>query len=282
MTGGRVPDGMAADETAPDAVFTSLLSAGESLLVQEAGFEPTGVVMGSSVCHVGLKPPATSVAQVLHGPYGTAYSADPLNGGELTDLGVAMRTAHAAAAKRLQDDARGLGADGIIGISVETVWDSWYDGALEFMLTGTAIRRSRNHRGCGNEVPAAGGRPVFTAGLSGQDCWTLLRSGHQPTGFVLGYCAYTAPPGSAVTPRELGGQTRAIYAAREIAVRRMQSQARQLGATGIVGVKLGGFDELKNLPSTHILEFRATGTAIVPVSGSPSAGPPLAVLPVGS
>ena len=33
------------------------------------------------------------------------------------------------------------------------------------------------------------GRP-FTSDLSGQDFWTLLRTGHRPVGMVMGSCVY--------------------------------------------------------------------------------------------
>jgi hypothetical protein len=47
-------------------MFTSGLSATEFLLVRDAGFEPAGLVMGSSVCHLGLQPPVTSAVTDLH------------------------------------------------------------------------------------------------------------------------------------------------------------------------------------------------------------------------
>lgn len=263
-------------------VFTSGLSCGEFLLAAEAGFESAGVVMGSSVCHVGLQPPVTSVAQLTGPSYGTMYSLVPQDGGELTELEHAMRTARNAALKRLEDDARAVGADGIIGVNVETAWDSWYDGALEFVLTGTAVRRTK--RATAGRWPAGGegDPPVFTTGLSGQDFWALLRSGYRPAGLVMGYCAYVAEPEFAATTRELRGPTRAVYTAREKAVERMRSQAGQLRAKGIVGVRLDGLDGLSRLPDARVLEFRATGTAVTPIDGVTAVEPPAPVLPVSN
>lgn len=264
------------------ASYASGLSAAESLLVRQAGFEPAGLVMGSSVCHIGFQLPVTSAAQLTRGSYGTIFSAVPQDGGELTDLLRAMSTARKAALERLTKDARDTGADGVIAVSLETVWDSWYDGALEFTLTGTAIRRAAPEPGPGSpgegEDEDEDDRPVFTAGLSGQDFWSLLRTGYKPAGFVMGYCAYAAEPDSATVPRELRGPTRAVYTAREKALDRMRSQAGQLRAKGIVGVRLSGLDELGRLPDTRVLEFRATGTAIVPVDGSAAADPAVTVL----
>src|ERR1700712_5220637 len=39
----------------PGAVFTSDLSVSEFLLVREAGFRPLGLVMGSSIYHIGMQ-----------------------------------------------------------------------------------------------------------------------------------------------------------------------------------------------------------------------------------
>ena len=39
----------------PGALFTSDLSVNEFLLVREAGFRPLGLVLGSSIYHVGLQ-----------------------------------------------------------------------------------------------------------------------------------------------------------------------------------------------------------------------------------
>lgn len=282
MTGARTAGSGPADGAA-DGVFTSGLSGSEFLVVREAGYQPAGLVMGSSVCDVGLKA-TDSVARLTAPSYGTMYSVAPREGGEITELTYAMTTARKAALKRLTDDARAVDADGVIGITVETTWDSWHDGALEFMMTGTAIRA---RAGSGGDP----GRRVFTTCVSGQEFWALLRSGYRPVGFVMGYCAYAAEPEHSVTARELRGATRAVYEARELAVARMRSQAgHDFQAQGIVGVRLEGLDGLSRLPQSRILEFRAVGTAIVPVTVSDAPGeiprlpglePPAAVLPVG-
>jgi hypothetical protein len=39
----------------PGSIFTSDLSVNEFLLVREAGFRPLGLVLGSSIYHVGLQ-----------------------------------------------------------------------------------------------------------------------------------------------------------------------------------------------------------------------------------
>jgi uncharacterized protein YbjQ (UPF0145 family) len=59
--------------------------------------------------------------------------------------------------------------------------------------------------------------------------------------------------------------TQALYDARELAMARMEADARQRGATGVVGMRI---QEGNYGWHTHIMEFVAMGTAIAP-SGSP-------------
>jgi uncharacterized protein YbjQ (UPF0145 family) len=105
----------------------------------------------------------------------------------------------------------------------------------EFIAIGTAVKHRDGvlHR-------APNGRP-FTSDLSGQDFWTLLRTGHRPVGMVMGSCVYHVAhrgmlQSMAQTGRnvELPNFTQALYDARELAMERMQSEAQTLSAEGIV------------------------------------------------
>jgi uncharacterized protein YbjQ (UPF0145 family) len=81
-------------------LFTSDLSVNEFLLVRDAGFEPLGFVMGSSIYHIGFQPPHTG-------------------GVELTTLSQAMYSARELAMSRLEAEASTLGADGVIGVRLD-------------------------------------------------------------------------------------------------------------------------------------------------------------------
>ncbi|MFD0345322.1 heavy metal-binding domain-containing protein [Kitasatospora aburaviensis] len=69
----------------------------EFLLVREAGFRPLGLVLGSSVYHVGIQLGRWSKNQ------------------ELTKLSQAMYHARELAMSRMEAEASALGADGIVG-----------------------------------------------------------------------------------------------------------------------------------------------------------------------
>ena len=59
--------------------------------------------------------------------------------------------------------------------------------------------------------------------------------------------------------------TQALYDARELAMERMQKEAEELQAEGIVGVQL---QERSHGWGSHVIEFFAVGTAIVPSAGA--------------
>src|SRR5438270_11714942 len=138
----------------------------------------------------------------------------------------------------------------------------------EFLAIGTAIKHREGvvHR-------APNGRP-FTSDLSGQDFWTLLQSGHRPLGMVMGSCVYhVAHQSMWKTMRNIGQNvemenfTQALYDARELAMGRMQAEAKQLQSEGIVGVQLV---ERSHGWGSHVIEFFAVGTAVTPVDGEHS------------
>ena len=109
------------------------------------------------------------------------------------------------------------------------------------------------------------GKP-FTSDLSGQDFWVLLQSGHAPLGLVLGTCVYHVAHqgmfkamGNIGQNREMPNFTQALYEARELAMERMQDEAKKLKAEGIVGVQI---QEKSHIWGSHTIEFFAMGTAV--------------------
>jgi len=231
---------------APGAVFTSDLSVNEFLLVREAGFRPLGLVLGSSIYHIGVQ---------------TSNWGKNM---ELTVLSQAMYHARELAMTRMEAEAHALGADGIVGVRLHVKAQEWGSGISEFIAVGTAVLSEKGGTWKDNR-----GRP-FTSDLSGQDFWTLLQAGYAPVGLVLGTCVYH------VAHRKFGqmlsnlGQnvevpqfTQALYDARELAMGRMQSEAHALGAEGIVGVSL---TEHNHVWGQHAMEFYAVGTAVRPIS----------------
>jgi uncharacterized protein YbjQ (UPF0145 family) len=240
-----VPDaGRARLEQNKRGLFTSDLSVAEFLLVKEAGFDPLGLVVGSSIFHIGYQQSSWKRSE------------------EMTVLSEAMYSARELAMTRMEEEADQLGADGIVGVRLDVGRYEWGENMAEFIAIGTAIRHREGelHR-------APNGRP-FTSDLSGQDFWTLLRSGHRPVGLVMGSCVYHVAHRGMFQALKQAGQnielpnfTQALYDARELAMERMQAEAEELEAEGIVGVQLS---ERSHGWGSHVIEFFAVGTAIVP------------------
>src|SRR6201988_1545622 len=238
--------------------FTSDLSVNEFLLVKEAGFDPLGLVLGSSIYHIGYQQANWNRSQEM---------------GALTQ---AMYHARELAMTRMEEEADQLGADGIVGVRLDIGRYEWGQDMAEFIAIRTAIK----HRG-GELHRAPNGRP-FTSDLSGQDFWTLLRTGHRPVGMVMGSCVYHVAhrgmlESMAQTGRnvELANYTQAIYDARELAMARMQDEAEEAKAEGIVGVQI---HETNHGWGSHTIEFFAIGTAVVPIDDAPGFQSPTAVI----
>ncbi len=237
---GRLAHTAGAD---PSGVFSSDLSVSEYVLIGEAGFEPLGFVVGSSIYHIGL--------QV--GRWGQNQ--------ELGVLTQAMYSARELAMARMRAEADHLDADGVVGVNLRMQAYVWGQEVLEFIATGTAVRAL----GAGGAHRAPDGR-AFTSDLSAQDFFRLLAAGAVPVAFVLGTCVYHIAHQSAMQALRQAGRnqemvqfTQGIYEARELALTRMQEEATHAQASGIVGVNVVVSNHVWG---EHATEFLATGTAI--------------------
>jgi uncharacterized protein YbjQ (UPF0145 family) len=239
-------------------LFTSDLSVNEFLLVRAAGFEPLGLVVGSSIYHIGFQASAWNRSQ------------------EMTVLTQAMYHARELAMSRMEEEADQLGADGIVAVRLDVSRREWGNDLAEFVAIGTAVRHREGklHR-------APNGRP-FTSDLSGQDFYTLLSAGYRPVGMVMGSCVYhVAHQGLGGWLKRVGRNaempnfTQALYDARELAMQRMQAEAEAVEANGVVGVQLV---EGNHGWSSHVLEYFAVGTAVTATSADHDIPAPTLVL----
>ncbi|MCL4509205.1 MAG: heavy metal-binding domain-containing protein [Chloroflexi bacterium] len=242
-------------------LFTSDLSTSEFLLVKEAGFDPVGLVVGSSIYHVGFQAAMWNRNQ------------------EMTVLTQAMYHARELAMSRMEEEAMALGADGIVGVRLEVSHKEWGQNIAEFVAIGTAVV----HRNEALRFRNKEGKP-FTSDLSGQDFYVLLRSGYRPLGLVMGNCVYhVGQRGLGTLFRNMGRNveleqyTQALYDSRELAMERMQQEGERLGAAGIVGADI---HERTHAWGPSVIEFFAIGTAVEEISADHVIDPPLLVLPL--
>jgi uncharacterized protein YbjQ (UPF0145 family) len=259
-------------------------------LCHQLGLRPLSQVMGSSVYQVGY--------QGAMG--GMGWGATMLT--ELTTLSQALNEVRERALGRLAEEARHVGADAVVGVHTRMGESDFGTGsiALEQVVVGTAVHRGEgprqgagppgaaphgkqrgSHRG---RAPGAGGAPVLTE-LSVADFAKLVRAGFEPCGIVawsaVFFVSYAYGPTlasggmftvGAMENFELREFTQAFYSARETVMQRMSGQAGRLGATGVVGVRIGhtarphtigaGRELGSRERSGLMVTFNAIGTAI--------------------
>ncbi|MFJ2823442.1 heavy metal-binding domain-containing protein [Streptomyces toxytricini] len=231
-------------------IFTSDLTVNEFLLVREAGFRPLGLVLGTSVYHVGLQIGRWSKNQ------------------ELTKLSQAMYEAREQAMSRMEAEASALGADGVVGVRLDIELREFGTDIVEFIAVGTAVKADGADPGPAGTWHNNKGKP-FTSDLSGQEFWTLIRAGYAPLDLVMGSCVYhvahqrfTQVLGNAGRNVEIEPFTQALYDARELAMSRMRAEGEALEAEGIVAVRL---QQHTHGWGGHTTEFFAVGTAVRPL-----------------
>ncbi len=243
-------------------MFTSDLSISDFALCDQLQLVPLAQVMGSSIYQVGYQ---ESTWPMMMG--GNVLT-------ELDTLSEAWNEVRGHALGRLAREAEQAGADAVVGVDLRTGAHDFAEGAIEYVVMGTAVRRGSAGEGAkaaaaskaeaGSGSGAKGKRqshhgssqPIVTE-LSVADYAKLVRSGFEPLGVVawssVFFVAYGFNPmlergalgqggmslgGSYLQNFELTAFTQALYSAREQVMGNMGRQAAALGASGVVGVRI--------------------------------------------
>ena len=224
---------------AGDRPFFSSACSGQDLFCQvDSGYEPVHFVMGNVAYALGAG-----------GNIWAAFSS--MAGGEVEALsGMINRTRHLAL-ERIEAEARKVGANCVVDI--QTSIQPFGAGVKEMVLVGTASRH-----------PALGdpGRP-FTSELTGEELWNLTQLGFQPLRLLMASSVVSMGIGggikaffSSFSRGEVNSMTRLVYEARENCLAHVRKEATEIGADGVLDVKLFVHDM-----SGGMLEVLAIGTA---------------------
>lgn len=108
-------------------VFTSDLSGKEFALLSAAGYGVLGLVMGVCVYHVARQ----SAAQWLR---------NQAQNTELALVTSALYESRELAMERMQGEAISLGAQGVVGVTVQERSHAWGSHIIEFLAIGTAVQ----------------------------------------------------------------------------------------------------------------------------------------------
>ena len=247
--------------------YTSDLSVGDFALCHQLGLRPLAQVMGSSIYQVGY--------QNTQWPLGA--------GGFMFEVNVisdAWNEVRRRALNRLAEEATHLGADAVVGVDLRTGAHDWAENSIEYVVIGTAVRHGKDAASPARSRPA----PVLSE-LKVDDYWKLVQAGIQPCGVVAWSSAFfvrasyntqmiSGIGGMGFTQnQELPEFTQGFYGARELVMQRMTAQAAQLGASGMIGVRInhgiqrfdgsggGGGRGYQRGPGL-LVTFHAIGTAI--------------------
>ncbi|MFI0895080.1 heavy metal-binding domain-containing protein [Streptomyces sp. NPDC020983] len=204
----------------------SALSAQEFAAVEDAGFDPVGQVLGTTVHHLGY----TGNRCAYMWSSGEDTSVSSTRWAPFSELVQAMYQARRRALDRAVEECRALGGDGVVGVRLRT--GPFPAGGTEFTAVGTAVRaRSRT-------------RPVrpFTTHLGGQDFSRLAGNGWVPTGLAFGISIATRhddlgtrrQSGRFAGNREVLGYTELVTHARRDARAQLAARAAANGGDGVV------------------------------------------------
>ncbi len=272
-------------------LFTSDLTVNGWALASQLGLRPLSQVMGSSIYQMGYQ-----------GAWGGEWGGV---GGmglaqtymiELDTLSRALNEVRTRALGRMAEEAMHVGADAVVEVDTRAGESSLETGttSLEHTVFGTAVSRNDQSPGIGKRGAAqhGSGRPVLTE-LSVADFSKLVRGGFEPLGIVawssVFFASYNFGPGMVGGGMSRGGGmlmggmqnfelsefTRAFYNARETVMAELNAQASAIGASGIVGVRIGHRAVRHELQggmgsssrSGLMVTFNAIGTAIQQQTG---------------
>ncbi len=203
-------------------LFTSDLSVAEFLLVKEAGFDPLGLVVGSSIYHIGFQQSSWKVSEemtrALGGDVRRARAGhDPHGGGG--------RPARRGRDRRRPPGGRPLRVGpGHGGVPRHRHRDPPPRGRAAPRAQRAAVHAATS--------PARTSGPCCAPAIA-RSAWSWAPA--STTSPTAACCSRFKQMGTNV---ELPNFTQALYDARELAMERMQAEAEAVKAEGIVGVQL--------------------------------------------
>ncbi|QQE79009.1 heavy metal-binding domain-containing protein [Alicyclobacillus sp. SO9] len=231
--------------------WTSDLGVSDFLLLKQYKLQPLGMVMGSSIYHIGY------TARSFSGSWQSGF---------IPSIEQALLSGRELALQRMKQEAQLMGAHAVVGVQLKNHIPDVNSHETEFTAFGTAVVLE------GKEPPS---EPILCT-VSASDFVKLIHSGSVPISVGLGVAAfyqYTTRQDNwqsrSWSNQEMLTYTDSVYETRHAAMSKLRQQISQLGGTGIlahetnlgvyeVEVERGENDERTD----HILEFIATGTIV--------------------
>jgi uncharacterized protein YbjQ (UPF0145 family) len=261
--------------------WTSMLTVPSAAGLSATEFEPVGEVMGSIVTNIGWRGYGGC------GAWGGGFAGGL---GPMTPVPAfapyvdALRHGYDTALHRMQLEAAGIGADGVVGVTLTA--EPFAQGSREFVALGTAVRSRRAH-----DRP----RQPFCTELAGQDVAKLLAAGWLPVHIVYGIALLIRHDDMRTRSQaswmggntEVTGYTQLVTAARAGARGDFARRVAAAGAEGAIVSAMGvGMHEIE--PSEnhrdHVAEATVFGNALLAVEhpAAPARSSSLTYMPLRS
>lgn len=243
--------------------WTSDLSVNEWAALRPYRLRPIGQVVGSCFYHVGYVP--------------NGYSGFYTQSHEMAAPTRALTEGRALALARMEQEARVLGANAVVGVHLKRTRFVFEDVIYEFAAYGTAVRVEG--------LPESQAPLLCT--VSGQDFARLLAAGALPVGLAMGASFYylrtdwwDVRQEMSFYNQEMTHFQRGLGTARKMAGAKLRRDAERLGAKGVVGTELefdvqeipGGMTNENERIEDHLISVFMMGTAVEYISDPPARG----------
>ncbi len=224
-----------------DGPFFSTACSGQDLYCQlDAGYQPRHFVIGNVAYALGVGRGIAGGLRMIAAR------------GEVKEFSDMYNHTRHLAVERIEREAAERGCNAVVDIVTQII--PFGPGVREMLMVGT---------GSFNSALGKPDRPV-TSELTGEELWNLTQLGYAPLRLVLGTSVYSLGFAGGVSAffRSLGrGEvdevTRLVYDARENCLAHIRTEAEQIGADGVIGIKVFIYEI-----GSGLVEVMAIGTAI--------------------
>jgi uncharacterized protein YbjQ (UPF0145 family) len=237
------------DGAVSQEAFTSSADGQELFCQWDAGYQPVSFVFGNVAYSIGIAK-------------GFLGGLRQLGKGEVKQYSGIFNTTRDLALQRLQQEARDVNANSVIGIRT-TILPIGTSGIQEMVMIGTASYNEQV-----NDIAGAV-EGVTTSDMTAEETWNVAKLGYAPLKLVIGTSVYSLGVMGGVKSAlknlvkgEINELTQLIYGAREQSLKKVQEQAEAIGADNVVGIKTYIYDL-----GSGLIEFLAIGTAVKRVVG---------------
>jgi uncharacterized protein YbjQ (UPF0145 family) len=224
--------------------FTTAADAQELFCQWDAGYRPLSFVFGNVAYSIGA----------MRGFMG---SLRQLGKGEVRQYSDIFNTTRHLALSRLEKEARAKGANSVTGVRT-TIMPIGTSGIQEMVMIGTASY----NEAIADVASAVGG--ITTSDLTAEETWNIAKLGYAPLRLVIGTSVYSLGLAGGIMASfrnlvrgEVKELTHMIYGAREESLKKVQAQAKEVGADDVLGIRT----YIYNL-GNGVIEFLAIGTAV--------------------